>query len=130
MGTKFPCTCLVSGTVRNRHAPPHPHLKCTAQVGETARFGKFPLVRTFKFGGSPLEQAPEEDFTQWALKSNGRLAGSKNPFERLVGTLWVTGMLEKRLRQLTDRQMRIGRVAPAVDRDQIVRDRRSGMLLT
>jgi hypothetical protein len=34
-----------------------------------------------------------------------RLAESENPFERVVGTLWAAGTLQKRLAQLSDRQI-------------------------
>jgi hypothetical protein len=54
----------------------------------------------------PLGQAPEQEITLCDLIEIQRmLAESQNPFERLVGALFVAGMLDMHLAQLTDRQI-------------------------
>jgi hypothetical protein len=51
-------------------------------------------------------QAPEQDITVFDLiKMQRTIAGSDNPFERLVGALFVAGMLDMRLEGLTDRKI-------------------------
>jgi len=53
-----------------------------------------------------LGQAPEQEITLCDLIEIQRmLADSDNPFERLVGVLFVAGMLDMRLAHLTDRQI-------------------------
>jgi len=53
-----------------------------------------------------LGQAPEPEITVCDLIEIQRmLVGSENPFERLVGTLFVAGTLDIRLAKLTDRQI-------------------------
>jgi hypothetical protein len=53
-----------------------------------------------------LGQGSEQDATVIDLIEIQRLlAHSNNPFERLVGTLLVAGLLDMRLAQLTDRQI-------------------------
>jgi len=50
--------------------------------------------------------APEQEITVCDLIEIQRmLADSENPFERLVGRLFVAGMLDIRLAQLTDHQV-------------------------
>jgi len=39
------------------------------------------------------------------IESHDRFAQSRDTFEQVVGTLWVAGMLAKRLNNLTDRQI-------------------------
>jgi hypothetical protein len=54
----------------------------------------------------PLGQHPEEDVTICELIEIQRmLARSKDPFERVVGALFVAVILDMRLGQLTDRQI-------------------------
>jgi hypothetical protein len=54
----------------------------------------------------PLGQAPEQEITFCQLVEIQRLlACSENPFERLLGALFVAGVLDMRLAQLTDRQI-------------------------
>jgi hypothetical protein len=51
-------------------------------------------------------QDPEEDVTVSGLiEIQHGVADSQNLFERLVGTLYATGMLDIRLAKLTDRQV-------------------------
>ncbi len=53
-----------------------------------------------------MGQAPEQEITLCDLIEIQRmLADSENPFERLVGTLFVAGTLDIRLAKLTDRQI-------------------------
>ena len=53
-----------------------------------------------------MGQAPEHEITVCDLIEIQRmLADSENAFERLVGTLFVAGMLDMRLAHLTDRQI-------------------------
>ena len=53
-----------------------------------------------------MGQAPEQEITLCDLIEIQRmLAESQNPFERLVGALFVAGMLDMHLAQLTDRQI-------------------------
>ena len=53
-----------------------------------------------------MAQDSEEDVTVCGLiEMQRRLADSHDLFERLLGTLWVAGMLDIRLAQLTDRQI-------------------------
>jgi len=53
-----------------------------------------------------LGQAPEQEIMVCDLIEIQRmLANAEHPFERLVGTLFVAGMLDMRLAKLTDRQI-------------------------
>ena len=53
-----------------------------------------------------MGQAPEQEIAVCDLIEIQRmLADSENPFERLVGTLFVAGTLDVRLSKLTDRQI-------------------------
>ena len=53
-----------------------------------------------------MGQTPEQEITVCDLIEIQRmLADSENPFERLVGTLFVAGALDIRLAKLTDRQI-------------------------
>ncbi len=53
-----------------------------------------------------MGQASEQEITVCDLIEIQRmLADSENPFERLVGTLFVAGMLDMCLTQLTDHQV-------------------------
>ena len=53
-----------------------------------------------------MGQAPEQEITFCELVEIQRLlACSENPFERLLGALFVAGVLDMRLSQLTDRQI-------------------------
>ena len=53
-----------------------------------------------------MGQTPEQEITVCDLVEIQRmLANSENPFERLVGTLFVAGTLDIRLAKLTDRQI-------------------------
>jgi hypothetical protein len=53
-----------------------------------------------------LGQHPKEDVAVCGLiEMQRRLARSQNPFERLVGALWMAGVLDERLCRLSDRQI-------------------------
>ena len=39
------------------------------------------------------------------IEEQRRLARSKNPFERVVGSLYMSGILKERLARLTDKQI-------------------------
>ena len=53
-----------------------------------------------------MGQAPEQEIMVCDLIEIQRmLANAEHPFERLVGTLFVAGMLDMRLAKLTDRQI-------------------------
>ena len=53
-----------------------------------------------------MGQTPEQEITVCDLiEIQSMLADSENPFERLVGALFVAGMLDMRLARLTDRQI-------------------------
>jgi len=89
-----------------------PHLQYTKQKTETTTCRSLILAvsaRRFVYclaGDAHLGQGSEQDATVIDLIEIQRLlAHSNNPFERLVGTLLVAGLLDMRLAQLTDRQI-------------------------
>ncbi len=53
-----------------------------------------------------MEPAPEDGLDVHGLiEAQRRLTDSKNPFRRLVGAIWVSGALRRKLAQLADRQV-------------------------
>jgi hypothetical protein len=60
----------------------------------------------YRYRGLSLESIQPEDISAASLiEMQRRLSNSKRPFERVVGTLFLAGILKERLARLTDRQV-------------------------